>query len=59
MHSERNTQLRQLRNICDSIRKQMNNGRLTGAVSVDMSKVFGTSGHSVLLQKILKSWSER
>ena len=37
----------------------MNNGRLAGAVSVDMSKVFGTSGHSVLLQKILKSWSER
>ena len=37
---------------CDSIRTQMNNGKLTGAVDVDLSKVFDTIGHSVLLQKL-------
>ena len=37
---------------CDSIRKQMNNGKLTGAVYVDLSKGFDTIGHSVLLQKL-------
>ena len=36
----------------DSIRTQMNNGQLTGAVYVDLSKVFDTIGHSVLLQKL-------
>ena len=30
----------------------MNNGQLTGAVYVDLSKVFDTIGHSVLLQKL-------
>ena len=33
---------------CNSIRKQMNNGKLTGAVYVDLSKAIG---NSVLLQK--------
>ena len=36
---------------CDSIHKQMNNGRLTGAVYVDLSKAFDTIGRNVLLQK--------
>ena len=35
---------------CDSVRKQMSNGKLTGAVYVDLSKAFNTIGHSVLLQ---------
>ena len=30
----------------------MHNGKLTGAVYVDLSKVFDTIGHSVLLQKL-------
>ena len=38
---------------CDSIREQVNNGKLTGAVYVDLSKAFDTFGHSVLLQKLL------
>ena len=37
---------------CDSIHKQMNNGRLTGAVYVDLSKAFDTIVHNVLLQKL-------
>ena len=36
---------------CDSVRKQMDNGKLTGAVYVDWSKAFDTIAHSVLLQK--------
>ena len=35
---------------CNSIRKQMSNGKLTGAVYVDLSKAFDTIGYSVLLQ---------
>ena len=37
---------------CDSIRKQINNGKLTGAVYVDLSKAFETIGRSVPLQKL-------
>ena len=37
---------------CDSIHKQMNNGRLTGAVYVDLLKAFDTIGRNVLLQKL-------
>ena len=36
---------------CDSIRKQMVNGKLTAALYVNFSKGFDTIGHSVLLQK--------
>ena len=36
---------------CDTIRKQMNNGKLTGAVYLDFSNVFDTIVHSVILQK--------
>ena len=32
----------------DSIRKQKKNGKLTGAVYVDLSKAFDTIGHSVV-----------
>ena len=41
---------------CDWIRKQMNNGKLTGAVYVDLSKAFDTIGHNVLLQKLPTYW---
>ena len=41
---------------CNSIRKQMNNGKLTGAVYVDLSKAFDIVGHSVLLQKSSTYW---
>ena len=37
---------------CDSIRKQINNGKLTGAVYLDLSKAFETIGRSVPLQKL-------
>ena len=37
---------------CDSIRKQMNNGKPTSAIYVDLSKAFEAIGHSVLLQKL-------
>ena len=37
---------------CDSIRKKMNNGKLTGAAFADLSKAFNTIGHSVLSQKL-------
>ena len=40
---------------CDSICKQINNAKLTGAVYVDLSKAFGTIGHSVLLQNVSTS----
>ena len=36
----------------DLIRKQMNNGKLTGPVYGDFSNFFDTIGHSVLLQKL-------
>ena len=35
----------------DSVRKQINNGKLTGASYVNLSKGFDNIGHSVLLQK--------
>ena len=38
---------------CDSVLKQMNNGKLTGAVYVDLPKAFYGIGDSVLLQKIV------
>ena len=34
----------------------MNNGKLTGAVYVDLSKAFDTIGHNVLLQKLPTYW---
>ena len=43
---------------CDSVLKQMNNGKLTGAVYVDLSKAFDAIGHSVPLQKIVNLWGE-
>ena len=38
---------------CDSVLKQMNNGKLTSAVYVDLPKAFYGIGDSVLLQKIV------
>ena len=35
-----------------SICKQMNKGKLTGAIYVDLSKAFDTIGNSVLLRKL-------
>ena len=53
MDSERNTQLRQLRHISAiQFVKKTNNGKLTSAVYVDLSKAFDTIGRSVLLQKL-------
>ena len=36
----------------------MNNGKLTGAVYVDLSKAFETIGCSALFQKNVNLWSE-
>ena len=38
--------------LCNSVRKQMNNGKLTGEVYADLSRTFDTIGHSVLLRKL-------
>ena len=35
---------------CNSIRRQMNNGQLTGEVYVDLSKIIDNISHSVLLK---------
>ena len=37
---------------CNSICKQMNNGKLTSAVYTDLSKAFETIGHNILSQKL-------
>ena len=37
---------------CNLIHKQMNNGKLTGVVYVDLPKAFGTISHSALSQKL-------
>jgi len=36
----------------DDIRKEMDNGKLTGAVFIDLTKAFDTISHAVLLEKI-------
>ena len=38
---------------CDSVLKQMNNGKLTGAVYIDLPKAFYSIGDSVLLKIII------
>lgn len=36
----------------DNIRKEVDNGKLTGAVFIDLTKAFDTISHAVLLQKL-------
>ena len=43
----------------DTIRKEMDNGKLTGAVFVDLSKAFDTISHSALLEKLQAYGIER
>ena len=38
--------------LLDQVRKEANNGNLIGAVFIDLSKAFGTLGHSKLLAKL-------
>lgn len=37
---------------CDTVRKEMDNGNLTGCVYLDLSKAFDTIGHNILLDKL-------
>uniref|UniRef100_A0A7M5VFX3 Reverse transcriptase domain-containing protein n=1 Tax=Clytia hemisphaerica TaxID=252671 RepID=A0A7M5VFX3_9CNID len=37
---------------CDSIRREIDNGKLTGAIFVDLSKAFDTIGHSTIIDKL-------
>ena len=37
---------------CDSIRRSMDDGKLTGAIFVDLSKAFDTIGHSTIINKL-------
>ncbi|XP_057316810.1 uncharacterized protein LOC130657830 [Hydractinia symbiolongicarpus] len=36
----------------DNIRKEVDNGKLTGAVFIDLTKAFDTISHAVLLQRL-------
>ena len=38
--------------LCDSIRRNMDAGQLTGAIFIDFGKAFDTIGHKVLLDKL-------
>ena len=37
---------------CDQIRKEMDGGKLTGCVYIDLSKAFDTIGHALLINKL-------
>ena len=37
---------------CDNIRREMDGGKLVGAIYIDLSKAFDTIGHALLLKKL-------
>ena len=40
--------------LCNRIRQQMDTGKLIGAIYPDLTKVFDTIGHNVLIDKLPK-----
>ena len=37
---------------CDTIHKEISNGKLVGSVYIDLSKAFNTISHSMLIKKL-------
>ena len=39
---------------CDKIRKEMDKGRLVGSIILELSKLFDTIAHGILLEKLIR-----